>query len=81
VPVAHAVILAVQEAEIRRVSILSQPGQIVHETLFQKTLSQKIRLVELLKVKALSSSPSTEKKKRATYHFLISLPLFRPDIV
>jgi hypothetical protein len=30
------VILATQEAEIRRIAVLSQPGQIVHKTLFQK---------------------------------------------
>jgi hypothetical protein len=30
------VILAVQEAEIRRIAVWSQPGQIVHETLSQK---------------------------------------------
>jgi hypothetical protein len=30
------VILATQEAEIRRIEIQSQPGQIVHETLPQK---------------------------------------------
>jgi hypothetical protein len=34
------VILATQEAEIRRISVQSQPGQIVHETLPQKTLPQ-----------------------------------------
>jgi hypothetical protein len=30
------VILATQEAEIRRIEVQSQPGQIVHETLSQK---------------------------------------------
>jgi hypothetical protein len=30
------VILATQEAEIRRIAVQSQPGQIVHETLSQK---------------------------------------------
>jgi hypothetical protein len=33
------VILATQEAEIRRIAVLSQPGQIVHETLSQKNPS------------------------------------------
>jgi hypothetical protein len=33
-----AVILATQEAEIRRISVRSQPRQIVFETLCQKTL-------------------------------------------
>jgi hypothetical protein len=58
------VILATQEAKIRRITVRSQPGQIVHETLSRKTLSQKIVLVEWLKVKAPSSSPSTAKRKK-----------------
>jgi hypothetical protein len=57
------VILATQEAEIMRIAAQSQPAQIARETLSQKTLSQKIGFVEWLKVKALSSSPSTKKKK------------------
>jgi hypothetical protein len=32
------VILAIQEAEIRKITIRSQPGQKVHKTLSQKTL-------------------------------------------
>jgi hypothetical protein len=52
------VILVTQEAEIRRIEVQRQPGKIVHETLSQKTLHKK-GLVECLKVKALSSSPST----------------------
>jgi hypothetical protein len=35
------VILATQEAEIRRIKIRSQPGEIVHETLSQKTHHKK----------------------------------------
>jgi hypothetical protein len=35
------VILATQEAEIRRVSVQSQPGEIVHETLSGKNPTQK----------------------------------------
>jgi hypothetical protein len=35
------VILATQEAEIRRIAVQSQPGQIVRETLSQKYPSQK----------------------------------------
>jgi hypothetical protein len=54
--VAHPVIPAIQEAEIRRIAVQSQPGQIVFKTLSQKTLHKK-GLVEWLKVKALSSSP------------------------
>jgi hypothetical protein len=53
-----SVILATQQAEIRRITVQNQPRQIVC-----KTLSQKIALVEWLKVKALSSSPSTTKNK------------------
>jgi hypothetical protein len=51
-----SVILTTQEAEIRRIS-----GQIVHENYLKKPFT-KIGLVECLKVKALSSSPSTVKK-------------------
>jgi hypothetical protein len=36
VQVAHTYILATQAAEIRRITVQSQPGQIVHETLSQK---------------------------------------------
>jgi hypothetical protein len=35
------VILATQEAEIRRVEVRSQPGEIVHKTLSGKYLTQK----------------------------------------
>jgi hypothetical protein len=35
------IILTTQEAEIRRITVQSQPGQIVCETLFQKSPSQK----------------------------------------
>jgi hypothetical protein len=35
------IILTTQEAEIRRILVQSQPGQIVHETLSRKNLSQK----------------------------------------
>jgi hypothetical protein len=35
------IILATQEAEIRRIAVQSQTRQIVHETLSQKDLSQK----------------------------------------
>jgi hypothetical protein len=44
-----SVILAAQEAEIRRIAVQNQPGQIVFETLSQKTLHKK-GLVEWLKV-------------------------------
>jgi hypothetical protein len=35
------VILATQEAEIRKISVQCQPEQIVHETLSRKNTSQK----------------------------------------
>jgi hypothetical protein len=57
------VILAIQEAEIRRISVQSQPRQIVCQTLSRKYTSQK-GLAEWLKVKVLSSSPGSAKKKK-----------------
>jgi hypothetical protein len=36
-----SVILVTQEAEIRRIMVQSQPGQIVHETLSRKNSSEK----------------------------------------
>jgi hypothetical protein len=57
------VILATQEAEIRRMAIRSQPGQILRKTLSGKKLITKKGLVEWFKLWALSSSPSTAKKK------------------
>jgi hypothetical protein len=56
------VILATQEAEIRRIVVQSQPGEIVHEPLSQKPFT-KVGLVEWLKVKALNSSPSSAPPK------------------
>jgi hypothetical protein len=35
------IILATKEAEIRKIAGRSHPGQIVHETLSQKTLNKK----------------------------------------
>jgi hypothetical protein len=54
--------LPTQEAEIRRIVVQSQ--QIVHETLISKIPNTKIGMMEWLKVSALSSSPSTEKRKK-----------------
>jgi hypothetical protein len=58
------VIPATQEAEIRRIVVQSQPRQIVHETPSQNQnkTNHKKGLVEWVKVKALNSNPSTEKK-------------------
>jgi hypothetical protein len=58
-----AIILAIQEAVIRRIAVRIQLRQIVHEILSRKYPSVK-ELVEWLKVKALRSNPSTTKKKR-----------------
>jgi hypothetical protein len=43
------IILAIQEAEIRRIMAQTQPGQIVHKPLSRKNPSQKKGLVEWLK--------------------------------
>jgi hypothetical protein len=48
--VATPVILAIQEAEIRRTMVRNQPGQIVLKTLSGKKPSTKKELVEWLKV-------------------------------
>jgi hypothetical protein len=53
------VILATQEAEIRRITVQSQPREIV-----LRDLISKIGLVLWLKVKALSSKPQYHKKKK-----------------
>jgi hypothetical protein len=53
------VIPATQEAEIRRIAVQSQPGQIVQETLPYKNPSPK----RAGGVQALSSNPSTTKNR------------------
>jgi hypothetical protein len=75
------VIIPTQEAEIRRITVQSQPGQIVHETLSQKYSTQKMagrvpQVVEHLRSKCenLSSNPSTtttKKKKKFMYKSLV----------
>jgi hypothetical protein len=57
------VILTTQEAEIRRIEVQSQPGEIVLKIYLEKPFT-KIGPVEWLKVKALSSSPGSAKKKK-----------------
>jgi hypothetical protein len=57
------VILVIQEAEIRRISVHSQPGQIVLMTLSQENSSHK-RAGRVLQGVALSSNPSTTRKKK-----------------
>jgi hypothetical protein len=37
------VILATQEAEIRKIEVRSQPGQIVYKTLFQKKKKKSLK--------------------------------------
>jgi hypothetical protein len=69
------VTLATQEVEIRRIKIQSQPGQTVCKTLSQKTIHKK-GLVETLKVKALSSSPSTAKSINQSINQSINLGSF-----
>jgi hypothetical protein len=56
------IILAIQEAEIRRIAVGSPFRQIVPQDPTLKIPNTKIGLVEWLKVKALSSSLSTAKK-------------------
>jgi hypothetical protein len=76
------VILATQEAQIRRTIVQSQPGQIVRKTLSQKVPNRKsagrvAQVVEFLsrKHKTLSSNPSTTtpppKKKSWSFWELI----------
>jgi hypothetical protein len=67
-------ILVTQEVEIRSISIWSQPRQIAWEALSGKTL-HKDRLVEWLKVKALSSSISTTKAKQNKLMIVILVTL------
>jgi hypothetical protein len=55
-------ILATQEAEIRRIMVRSQPRQIVRETFILKKIHHKTGMVEWFKLKALSSKPRTGKK-------------------
>jgi hypothetical protein len=53
-----------QKAKIRRIMVRSQPMRIVPEILSQKKKKiTKRGLVEWLKVKVLSSNPSTKRKK------------------
>jgi hypothetical protein len=64
------IILATQEADIRRIVVQSQPEQIVHETLSWKTLHKK-GMVKWLKVWVLSSNMSSEKKSMFMFHYKI----------
>jgi hypothetical protein len=55
--------------------VQSQPGQMVCETPISKKPITKIELVEQLMVKALSSNPSTAKRKRRIESFLFKMVL------
>jgi hypothetical protein len=55
------VILPTQQAEIRRITVQSQPGQIVCETLSQKRAGEVARGVRM-------SDYSTKKKKKKKSH-------------
>jgi hypothetical protein len=70
--VAQTVILATQEVEIRRIEVRSQPGQIVCKNLSQKTLHKNRAggVAQWLKVKALSSSPSTTHTHTLTQNMI-----------
>jgi hypothetical protein len=57
------VILATEEAAIRRIAVRSQLGQIVPRDSHLEKPFTKIVLAQWLKMKTLSSSPSTTKKK------------------
>jgi hypothetical protein len=57
-------ILATQEAEIRRIKIWSQPGQIVHKTLSQKNLSQKRGWWNGSRCRPWVQTPVLQKKKK-----------------
>jgi hypothetical protein len=66
------VILAIQEAEIRKITVRSQPWQIVQETLSQKKKKKKKTFTKQglvaqgwwLKVNVLSSNLNTTKKEK-----------------
>jgi hypothetical protein len=63
----------------RRTVVQSQPRQIVPQDLISKNPSQKIGLVDWLKVKAPSSSPSISKiKKHNTETKVCQCMLVRP---
>jgi hypothetical protein len=56
-------ILAIQEAEVRKITVQSQPGQIVHETLSQKNPTQK-RASDVAQGEGPEFKPQYHKKKR-----------------
>jgi hypothetical protein len=59
-----AVIVAIQEAEIRRIMVWSQPRQIVQETLSQKNPSHKKRAGGVAQGVGPEFKPQDRKKKK-----------------
>jgi hypothetical protein len=64
--VAHAVILATQESEIRRIVVQSQPRQIVFETLSSKIL-HKNRADGVAQGEGPEFKPQYHKKKKKEF--------------
>jgi hypothetical protein len=64
------VILAMQEAEIRRITVGSQPRQVVCETLFRKTL-HKNRAGRVAQSEGLEFKPQYCKKKEKTKFYIV----------
>jgi hypothetical protein len=62
------IILATQEAEIKRIKIQNQPREKFVRPYLKKTHHKK-GLVEWLKVEVLSSSPSTRGEKKKSYGY------------
>jgi hypothetical protein len=65
------VILVTQEAEIRRIAVWSQPGQIVHKTLSQKNISQKKAGGVAQGIGPEFKSQYCKKKKKISQTFLV----------
>jgi hypothetical protein len=60
----------IQEAEIRRIAVQSQPEQIVHETLSQKTFQKKAGVVQGI---GLEFKPQYSKSKRKKPYKIIMI--------
>jgi hypothetical protein len=75
-----SIILATQEAEIRRIAVQSQPGQIVHETLSQKYPTQKrvsrvAQVVEQLPTKHVNPIHQNKIKLNTELPYDLAIPL------
>jgi hypothetical protein len=66
------IILVTQETEIRRIKFRSQPGQIVHKTLSQKTLQKKNRAVGVTQGEGPEFKPQHQKKERVRDYLIDS---------